>query len=118
MTWRAREFLPSINGGTLTATGGLTVYSADGNSLTLSGGTINAGTFSVPPSEFDWTAGTLDITNSSVEIDNTVNANLGSPLSLGAGQALIVSGGETVGGGGAGSVTQNGGSNTIQGPPV
>jgi len=85
--------------------------------INLTGGTLTTGSFTRSGNLglFNWTAGTLNVTNGSVEIDNSANANLATSLMFGAGQSLSVSGVETIGGSGTGSLTQSGGSNTING---
>ena len=115
-------------GGSLTipSTGTLTVYGASGSSLNLqTGGTIITGALNLTgqAGSFNWTGGSLNLTNTTVDIDSSGNANLGSSLSLAAGQSLSVSGssgngGEVIGSSGTGSVTQTGGSNTMSGDLV
>ena len=104
--------------GSATVTGTLKVYNTAGTLLTLSGGTINAGSLNLSgnPALFNWTGGTLNLTNSSVELDTSASAWNGfSSLTLNSGMALVVSGDETIGGSGTGSLTESGGNNTIHG---
>jgi autotransporter-associated beta strand protein len=78
--------------GLLSDIGALTVYNTSGSELNLNGGTINAGSFNLSgnPALFDWTSGTLNLTNSSVTVGT--GGVLGSSLTLNSGQTLDISG--------------------------
>jgi hypothetical protein len=83
----------SVSGsGSLTASGTLKVWASGTNGITLAGGTISAGALDLSgdPSRLTWTAGTLNLTNSSLTIGS--GGVLGSNLDLPAAKALGVSG--------------------------
>jgi hypothetical protein len=107
--------------GTLTTSGTLKVYDTAGSAVNLSGGTINVGTIDLSGNftRLHWTSGTLHLTNSGVNIDNSPDANLGSSLTLGPGQTLIgesaIGAAEVIGSTGTGSLTQTGGINNVAG---
>ena len=108
---------------TIPSTGTLTVYNAPGNAINLNGGTITTGALNLSgntylpgnPLLFNWTSGTLNLTNSNVVVDSSASANpfFSSSLSLSTGKELDISGGEIVGNSGTGTVTQTGGNSTI-----
>ncbi len=103
---------------TIPSTGTLTVYNTSGTSLTLSGGTLSTGSLNLSGNLalFNWTGGTLILTNPNVNaiIDTAANGgNLASSLALSTNQSLSVAGTEIVGNSGAVNVTQSGGTNTL-----
>jgi hypothetical protein len=86
---------PSItqSAGSFTDTGTLLLASTGGNAVTynLNGGTLSTGSLSVATSgAFNWTSGTLNLTNSSLTVGS--GGALGSSLTLGNGQTLDISG--------------------------
>jgi hypothetical protein len=104
--------------GVLTVTGGgtLIAWNTPGTSVNLSGGTINAAAldFNGVPALFNWTGGTLNLTQS-VTWDpsaaaNSTSAALGPSLVLDNTQTLAITGNEVLGGTGAFGLTLNGGS--------
>jgi hypothetical protein len=106
----------------VTVTAELGVFNNNGSSINLSGGTITAADLNDLnfPSNFVWTGGTLNLTNSNITFDALASgtaASLGSILTLNSGQTLgLTNGNETIGGAGGGSLTLNGGStNTVSG---
>jgi fibronectin-binding autotransporter adhesin len=113
--------------GTLTVTGSglfqvggtLHVLSGSGSVINLQGGEIETGALDLQGiySQLNWTAGTLALTNTNVALDSTIANSttnpLGAALSLGSGQALFVSGTETIGGAGPGSLTLNAGGTEV-----
>jgi fibronectin-binding autotransporter adhesin len=130
--------MPTINqtGGSFLNTGTLTLAGTGGNSATynLSGGTLTTGSLNVAAGgAFNWSAGTLDITNSTVTIGTggifgptfAIGTQSGTQ-SLLTNFSLIVDAGtlnigsmgwvsassEIVGNSSAGTLTQNGGTNT------
>jgi fibronectin-binding autotransporter adhesin len=114
----------NVSGGTLTipSSGTLTVYNTPGSGLTLSGGTISTGQldFNGAPSLFNWTGGTLDLTNS-VSFDpaagpTTTGDAFGASLALEGTQTLNITGDETIAGAGSFILTVGGGgANNISG---
>jgi fibronectin-binding autotransporter adhesin len=105
---------------TVSNTGALTVYNTTGSSLTLSGGTISTGSLNLSGNLalFNWTSGTLDLTNPNFNaiFDTAANGgNLASSLALSASKSLMVAGSEIIGNSGTVSATQSGGSNTLNG---
>jgi hypothetical protein len=107
---------------TLPTTGILTVYNTSGSGLFLDSGTVTTGSLNLSgnPALFNWSTasgGTLDLTNESITIDSAAG-NFGdstgsfSSFSLSTLQVLQVSGSETVGLNGTGTVTQTG-ENTV-----
>jgi hypothetical protein len=107
-------FLNVSNNGLMNVTGTLAVYSAASNSVNLSGGTINTAALDVNgvPGNFNWTAGTLGLTNG-VVLDGsadptTTGAAFGAGLNLSPGMTLNVTGIETLGGTSAFSLTVGG----------
>jgi T5SS/PEP-CTERM-associated repeat protein len=117
----------NIAAGTFTTSGTLVVYNTGDafngpSTINLMGGTIDAGglNFNGMPSHLNWTAGTLNITNSvtfdSAAAGTTTSAAFGPALTLGTGQTLEITGNETLGGTGAFALTVNsGGTNTVTG---
>ncbi len=102
--------------GSATVTGTLQVFNNAGNALNLSGGTINTGSLNLTGNTLllNWTGGTLNLTNSSVELDTSANNWNGfNSLTLNTGMALQVSGPESIGGSGTGSLTLAGGRNSV-----
>jgi fibronectin-binding autotransporter adhesin len=104
-------------GSSATVAGTLQVYPGASNSVSLNGGTITAAALTLGSfSQLHWNSGTIHLTNEALYIDSTSNANFsGSSLTLQAGQNLSVDVGESVGDTGTGTITQNGGSNTMNG---
>jgi hypothetical protein len=102
--------------GVLNVGGTLEVYNKAGNSLNLSGGTINtpALNFNGNPALLNWTGGTLnlttDVTFDSAAAPTSTSAAFGSALTLGTNQTLMVTGNETLGGVGPFALTLNPGS--------
>ena len=103
--------------GSLTTPGALVVYNTAGTALNFKGGTIYADSLNLSgnKSNFNWTGGTLNLTNrSAVTIDDSASAWNGfSSLTLNSGMALNISGVETIGLTGTGAVTLAGGDNAI-----
>jgi hypothetical protein len=96
----------NITDGDLRVTGALTLQS--GSNLNLAGGHLrtSAATFTVAPSTFGWSSGTLELT-SAFNLD--AGQVLGSSLTVGANKKLIVAGGLNVGPTGGGILTISGG---------
>jgi fibronectin-binding autotransporter adhesin len=111
--------LVTVNGGNLVTNGNLLVYDTTGTNLTLSSGSITAGSLTLRQGNtglFTWTGGSLTITNDNIEVDNSSSANLASGQTIGPNQSLTVSGffdAEIIGGTGTGSISQTGGFNNI-----
>jgi hypothetical protein len=111
----------SVSGGALMtpSTGTLTVFNTPGSSISLTGGLVSTGVLNLSGNFnlFQWTTGTLALTNTSraVVIDNSAQGNLAATLTLGAKQELIVSSTEVVGKTNSGSLTLSGGTNIIAG---
>jgi fibronectin-binding autotransporter adhesin len=108
----------TVNGGTLTTTGVLTIYNTSGSGLTFSSGSITAGSLvtSGNPSLFNWTGGALTITNEDIEVDNSSSANLPNGQTIGPTQFLNVpNNDEYIGASGTGAMTQTGGANSTAG---
>jgi hypothetical protein len=105
------------NSGTLTVAGTLSVYTGSGNIINLAGGSITAGliNFNNNLSQFNWTAGTLSLTDDFVLVDNNTSAeNFTNSFKLLAGETLnVVNESEYAGYSGTGKFNNNGGSNTI-----
>jgi hypothetical protein len=102
--------------------GTITVYNTPGTSLNLNSGTLNVGAIDVGgvPSKFNWTGGTLHITNnvtwSAGEGVNSTGSIFGSALSLSPSKTLKVTGNETIGGNGAFTLTLiSGSTHTVTG---
>jgi hypothetical protein len=101
--------------GVLTVTDRVEIDNVPGNSLNLNGGTINAAKldFHGAPTHFNWTSGTLNVTQNVVwdpaGTDST-SVVFGSMLTLGANKTLMITGNETLGGTGAFGLTLNSGS--------
>ncbi len=79
-------------GATLSTAGTLKIWNSSGTRVNLAGGTIQAATLDTSgnASLFNWTAGTLNLTSSSLTIGS--GGPLGSSLALGSGQTLQMSG--------------------------
>jgi hypothetical protein len=78
----------TISGGSLTAQ---TINVSNGSALTESGGILSAGTLKVDTGgTFNWTAGTLNLTSSSLTVGT--GGTFGSSLTLNSGQALQITG--------------------------
>ena len=100
----------------------LVIFAPVGNDFNFNGGTISAGAlnFNGNPANFNWTAGTLQIT-AGVTWDanagpNATGSAFGTALTLGPGKTLGVAADETLGGSGVFSLTLNAGStNTVSG---
>jgi len=96
----------TLSAGTIILTSGV---------INLSGGVINVGSISLAvPGDLNWTAGTLNLTNSSLTVGS--GGELGSSLSVGSsqnlditgsGQSLTITGSMTVSGGGLSASTIN-----------
>ena len=89
----------------LNVSGGINVYQSVSNSFQFSGGTINTPAINVNglPQRFNWTGGTLNITNDVTWGGGTAtstSAIFGSALSLSQSKILRVTGNETIGGDG------------------
>lgn len=80
-------------GGTVTVTG--TLATRSGGRVNLSGGTINTGTLD-NAGTFNWTAGTLNLTNSGLTVDPGANP-FGGSLAIGTGKTLGTRGSLVVG---------------------
>ena len=78
-------------GGMVDVSGTLRV-GGTGGTLNLDGGNITTGVFEVmKPEDFNWSTGTLTISNSTLYIDNTsVSAPLGNDVAIQTGQSLVV----------------------------
>jgi hypothetical protein len=100
----------SISGGTITIASVLKVWPGSQNAINLTGGTLSAGSLDVAgnSSTLHWTAGTLNLTQSSLTV--SPGGFFGSTLTLNQGQALGVSGTTTISPGAA--LTLSGGSFT------
>jgi hypothetical protein len=95
----------------LTVTGTLAVF--PGSTATLDYGKIQAGALNLygDYADFSWGVGTLEITNTDLDIDSSVTGPtnpLGPNVTISNTQTFIVDGNETIGGGGGGSLTVNG----------
>jgi hypothetical protein len=95
----------------LTVAGTLTVY--PGGMVNFRYGDIQTGALDLGGnySAFNWSIGTLELTNTNVVLDSTVvgvTNPLGAALVIGGSQTLIVDLNETIGGVGPGSLTVNG----------
>lgn len=106
--------------GVLNVTGVLEIYNNSGSSIIFNGGTINTGALNLSGNFalFNWSAGTLNLTNPSFNaiIDTAVNGgNLTSSITLRTGQELAVAGSEDVGNFGTGVFNQAGGTNIVAG---
>jgi fibronectin-binding autotransporter adhesin len=79
------------NGGAVQVAGATTVN--DTGKINLTGSTLKTGTLSAAsPTNFNWTAGTLELTNSDVTLDSFFpDSVLGSTPTIGTGKALILS---------------------------
>ncbi len=79
------------NGGAVHVAGATTVNHT--GTLNLTGSTLKTGSLSAAgPLNFNWTAGTLELTNSDVSLDSFFpDSVLGSSPTIGTGQALILS---------------------------
>ncbi|HZZ45047.1 MAG TPA: hypothetical protein VFE58_19075 [Tepidisphaeraceae bacterium] len=77
--------LLNILSGSLTDNGILKIWNTPGSSLNLSGGTLSVGSLDTNsnPANFNWTAGTLNITNSSLSLDLSSPFGLSFTLSTG-----------------------------------
>lgn len=115
-----------VSSGTLTTGGTIVVYDTldaffGPSGITLTEGTINAAAlnFNGMPSLFDWTGGTLNITNNvtfdSAADGTTTSAAFGTARIISTGQTLEITGYETLGGTGAFDLTINGGIHTVTG---
>ncbi len=107
------------NTGLMIVSGTLEVFSGNNSAINLVGGTIDTSALITNgvPSNFNWTSGTLGLT-SGVTFDpgaaaNSTSAAFGSSLELDSGQALIVTGNETLSGTAAFTLTLNGGTNRV-----
>ncbi|HEY1686027.1 MAG TPA: hypothetical protein VGG19_14775 [Tepidisphaeraceae bacterium] len=105
---------------TIPSTNALTVYNTSGSSLALSGGTLSTGSLNLSGnlSLFNWTSGTLVLTDSNFNaiFDTAANGgNIASTLALSASKSLSVAGQEIIGNSGSVTATQTGGTNTITG---
>jgi hypothetical protein len=103
-------------GGTFTVAQTLKIWNSGTSVVNLNGGVITVGLIdtSGAPARFNWTAGTLNYGND-LFVDTVSTSPLGSALALGNNQILSIfnSKNEFVGNGGTGSITQNGGSNSV-----
>jgi hypothetical protein len=86
----------SISGGTVTIASVLKVWPGSQNGIDLTGGTLSAGALDVAggSSTLHWTAGTLNLTQSSLTV--SPGGFFGSTLTLNQGQGLGVSGTTTI----------------------
>jgi hypothetical protein len=104
----------SITGGSLGVAGTLNLWNTGGGA-SLSAGTLAVGEINTHgmPSLFDWTGGTLHLTNSYLLIDAPVQPQVlfGNSLTIHASQALVVESNEWLSGAGA-QLIQNGGANS------
>jgi len=102
--------------GTLAVGSSVIVYNNPGNALNLEGGELSTPTLDLNGNTtlLNWTGGTLNLTDSSVAVDNQVGT-LGpnGDLPLASGQTLDVTGYEYIGFQGSGTVTQTGGNNYV-----
>jgi hypothetical protein len=111
------------NSGVATISGTIKIWNSAGSTVSLNGGTLNVGlidTSAGSPSQVQWTAGTLNVTNSTIMVDPTqvsADTNFGGILSIGSTQTLEASNGssEIVGNIGSAALNQSGGTNTITG---
>ena len=105
--------------GVLTVGSTLVVFNSAGNAVNLMGGTINAAALNLNgnPSLLRWTGGTLNIANNvtfdSAADPTSTSAAFGSSLMLGAGQTLMISGNEGLGGAGPFTLKVNGGGSHV-----
>jgi hypothetical protein len=90
------------------------IYNASADSSSLSGGSLTVGSLDVNgnPSKFDWTGGTLILTNQTLDINSPTDSNacFGNSLTLDSGMTLIVDGTESMVGATA-LISQVGGDN-------
>ncbi len=99
----------------------LNVFNSPGSAVKLQGGTLSTPAINVHgvTTLFQWTGGTLNITNDVVWDPAggpiSTSAIFGSALSLGAGRTLNVTGDETIGGTAPFQLTLTGGSHTVSG---
>ncbi len=127
----------NISHGTVDVNNTLEIYNTTNTAVNLSGGLLEVGALNTDgnPSRFNWTAGTLNLTNSSLTVGT--GGPLGSNPTLGSGQTLQISGANAslfvengtlnengnavitvdnyidVGNAGTGTVNQSGGTNSI-----
>jgi hypothetical protein len=95
-SWTSGEYFGNVeasqSGGTFEATGALELGNDEGNvgEYTLSGGVLEVGSLTVGTGGyvFNWTGGTLDLTNSSITVGS--GSVLGSSLTLNSGQTLEI----------------------------
>jgi fibronectin-binding autotransporter adhesin len=113
--------------GTLTVTGSglfqvsgtLHVLNGSGSVINLQGGEIETGALDLQGNyaQLNWMAGTLALTNTNVTLDSTITNStsnpLGAALSLAGGQSLFITGTQTIGGAGPGSLTLGAGSTEV-----
>jgi fibronectin-binding autotransporter adhesin len=107
----------NMSAGTAIVSGELCLWNTSGTTVNLTGGTLSVGslnTSSGSASKFNWTAGTLNLSNSSLTLGS--GGALGSSLTLssgqtlnitGAGQSLNVTGTLNISGGGLNAPTIN-----------
>jgi hypothetical protein len=109
----------TVSGGSVTTAGELDIYNTGGTNVTLSNGSLSVGSLvfngAVPSSLLNWTGGTLSITNSVINVDNTSSANFPNGQVIGPNQSLNVSQNENIGVSGPGIMMQTGGLNTSDG---
>jgi hypothetical protein len=105
----------------LNVTGGINVYQSVSNAFNFSGGTINTPAINVNglPLRFNWTGGTLNITNDATwggGSATSTSAIFGSSLSLSQNKILRVTGNETIGGDGVFNLNvASGGTHSVTG---
>ena len=89
-----------VNGGSLNVSGALKIWNTPGSIVTLSGGTISAGSldFTGNPSVFQWNSGTLQITGGSGLLIGA-GGTFGPSIGVDPGKTLAVTGTLTLGGG-------------------
>ena len=89
-----------VNGASLNVSGALKIWNTPGSTVTLSSGTISAGSldFSGNPAAFQWNAGTLQITGASGLLIGA-GGTFSPSLTAGAGKSLGVTNTLTLGGG-------------------
>jgi hypothetical protein len=104
----------NVNASSQATVGTLAIANNTGAAVNLNGGTINAGAlnFNDNPAHFNWTTGTLNLTNdvvwnASPGQMNTTSKAFGPALALGSAQTLKVTGNETLGGEASFSMTLN-----------
>ena len=110
----------AIQSGTATVSGSLKVWdngpSISQSHVDLSGGELRIGSLDLTsnPAGFNWTGGTLTLTNTNIIFDSTLPVAITSPFSsnftLLTGQTLNISQSETIANGGTASLTLNNGS--------